>query len=60
MMQLYTYEFCRMTKLHLDETLSTQQLDVTLIIETMHQTIEFENELHKQFDSANQKIKNQV
>jgi Vps53-like, N-terminal len=24
MAQLYTYEFCRMTKLHIDETLSTQ------------------------------------
>jgi len=31
-----------------------------MIIETMHQTLEFENELHKQFDGANQKIRNQV
>ena len=61
MLQLYTYEFCRMTKLHIDEMLSTNpQTDVTLIIETMHFTIEFENELHRQFDSANSKIRSQI
>lgn len=62
MMQLYTHEFCRLTKLHIDEILSTQhtQIDVGLIIETMHQTIEFEGELAKQFEGANRKIMGQV
>ena len=62
MMQLQTYEFCRLTKLHIDGILSTQytQIDVSLIIDTMQQTIEFENELAKQFDVANQKIRQKV
>lgn len=47
------YEFCRTTKLHLDQILSAsfQDIDVELIIETMQMSIEFENELHKKFSS---------
>ena len=51
MPQLLSQEFCRITKLHLDEILSqsSSQLDLRLIIESMQFTIEFENELHRRY-----------
>jgi vacuolar protein sorting-associated protein 53 len=51
MNELIAYEFCRMTKLHLDQILSASftEIDVQLIIETMQMSTEFENELHKKF-----------
>jgi len=51
MPQLLAQEFCRITKLHLDEILSqsAQRLDLRLIIESMQHTIEFENELHRRY-----------
>jgi hypothetical protein len=48
---LQSYEFCRVTKIHLDEILSENisHHDVSLIIEAMQQAIEFENELARRF-----------
>jgi hypothetical protein len=49
--ELKAYEFCRMTKLHLDQILSAsfQDIDVQLIIEAMQLSTDFENELHKKY-----------
>ena len=51
MEQLLAQEFCRITKLHLDEILSqgAAHQDLRLIIESMQHTIEFENELHRRY-----------
>ena len=51
MPQLLAQEFCRITKLHLDEILSqsASRLDLRLIIESMQHTIEFEGELHRRY-----------
>ena len=56
MNELIAYEFCRMTKLHLDQILSASftEIDVQLIIETMQMSTEFENELHKKFSASTQ------
>ena len=49
--QLQTNEFCRITKLHLDQILNENQsqYDVSQIIEAMQKTIEFEAELVKRY-----------
>ena len=51
MKQLLAWEFCRVTKLHLDNILSTKsiEIDVSVIIQTMQEAIEFENDLQRQF-----------
>ena len=51
MPQLLSQEFCRITKLHLDEILSQSAgaTDLRLIIESMMQTIEFEGDLHRRY-----------
>ncbi len=46
---MIAYEFCRQTKLHLDEMLSNQHLtpiDVSVIIDILQHTIDFEMDLH--------------
>lgn len=56
---MIAHEFCRQTKLHLDSMLSTHHstLDVTVIIEVLQSTIEFEFDLHKKFQSATSRNK---
>ena len=55
MEQMIAQEFCRQTKLHMDEILSAQhyQIDVSKLIEVMQSTIEFETDLQNKFDSNN-------
>ena len=55
MEQMIAQEFCRQTKLHMDEILSAQhfQIDVSKLIEVMQSTIEFETDLQSKFDSNN-------
>jgi hypothetical protein len=55
MPQLLSQEFCRITKVHLNEILSHSSSDLRLIIESMQQTIEFENELHRRYPQVNEK-----
>jgi len=57
MPQLLSQEFCRITKVHLDEILSkgSSASDLRLIIESMQQTIEFENELHRRYPPLGEK-----
>jgi hypothetical protein len=54
MKPMIAYEFCRMTKLHIDEILSTSHssIDVSIIIEILQTTIDFEHDLQKRFSSA--------
>ena len=56
MPQLLTQEFCRITKVHLDEILSqsSKTADLALIIQSMQQTIEFESELHRRYPPLDQ------
>lgn len=53
MQQMIAQEFCRNTKLHMDEMLSDQHLkiDVGKLIEVLLATIEFENDVQERFDS---------
>lgn len=48
---MIAYEFCRNTKLHIDSILSTQHhtIDVSIIIDILQSTIDFEMDLHKRF-----------
>ncbi len=64
MPQLLAQEFCRVTKVHLDEVLqrTASQCDLRLIIESMQTTIEFENELHRRYpplDKNGEEIKDE-
>jgi hypothetical protein len=46
---MIAHEFCRQTKLHLDEMLSNQHItpiDVSVIIDILQHTIDFEMDLH--------------
>lgn len=51
---MIAYEFCRQTKLHIDSILSTQHntIDVSIIIDKLQHTIDFEHDLHKRFTTA--------
>lgn len=46
-------EFCRQTKLHIDEILSVQHfnIDVSKLIEILQATIEFEDDIQTKFDA---------
>lgn len=48
---MIAYEFCRQTKLDLDNILSKehQTIDVSVIIDILQHTIDFEHDLHKRF-----------
>jgi len=50
---MLAYEFCKITKLHLDQILSNHQgsIDITLMIKVLQKTLEFETHLHKRFIS---------
>jgi hypothetical protein len=50
---MIAYEFCRNTKLHIDSILSTQHntIDVSIIIDILQHTIDFEHDLHKRFST---------
>lgn len=52
MEQMIAQEFCRQTKLHIDEILHAEhhQIDVSKLIEILQATIEFEDNLQKKFD----------
>ena len=47
MEHMLTMEFCRQTKLHIDEILSVDhfKIDVSKLIEILQATIDFENDL---------------
>jgi len=49
MRPLITYEFCKLTKVHIDMQLSNPQLevDVQVLVQILMSTLEFEEELHK-------------
>jgi hypothetical protein len=53
MEQMIAQEFCRQTKLHIDEILSVQhfKIDVSKLIEVLQATIEFEDDIQSKFDS---------
>mmetsp|Transcript_32579 Transcript_32579/g.31955 ORF Transcript_32579/g.31955 Transcript_32579/m.31955 type:complete len:122 (-) Transcript_32579:31-396(-) len=48
---MLAYEFCKTTKLHLDQILSNSHsdIDITVMIKILRKTLEFENYLHKRF-----------
>ena len=47
MQQMIAQEFCRQTKLHIDEILSVQNqyIDVSKLVEILQATIQFEDDL---------------
>ncbi len=51
---MIAYEFCRNTKLHIDNILSSShgQIDVSIIIDILQNTIDFEHDLHKRFSNT--------
>ena len=51
---MIAYEFCKHTKLHIDSILSMQHhiIDVSIIIDILQHTIDFEYDLHKRFMTA--------
>jgi hypothetical protein len=51
---MIAYDFCKNTKLHLDSILSTQHssIDVSIIIDILQSTIDFEYDLHKRFTNS--------
>mmetsp|Transcript_1002 Transcript_1002/g.1801 ORF Transcript_1002/g.1801 Transcript_1002/m.1801 type:complete len:268 (-) Transcript_1002:1305-2108(-) len=55
MEQIIAKEFSRQTKLHIDEILSLShlQIDVSILIEVLQATIEFETEIQQKFDQDN-------
>lgn len=48
---MLAYEFCKITKLHLDQILSNSrsQIDISIMIKILQKTLEFETYLHKRF-----------
>lgn len=52
---MLAYEFCKTTKLHLDQILSNSHtnIDITVMIKILRKTLEFETYLHKRFLSKN-------
>ena len=54
MQSMLCYEFCKDTKIHLDEILSQSHsfLDVSVMIKILQKTIDFEQDLHKKFASG--------
>jgi vacuolar protein sorting-associated protein 53 len=55
MEHMIAQEFCRQTKLHIDEILSVKhfEIDVSKLIEILQATIDFENDLQTKFDNNN-------
>jgi hypothetical protein len=54
MKPLITYEFCKMTKIHIDMELSNpgKEIDVSALIRILMATLEFEEDLHKKLASG--------
>ena len=48
---MLAYEFCKITKLHLDQILSSSMgsIDISVMIKILQKTLEFETYLHKRF-----------
>lgn len=48
---MLAYEFCKITKLHLDQILSNNysSIDITVMIKILQKTLDFETYLHKRF-----------
>lgn len=48
---MLAYEFCKITKLHLDQILSNHHasIDITVMIKILQKTLEFESYLHRRF-----------
>ena len=48
---MLAYEFCKITKLHLDQILSNlhTEIDITVMIKILQKTLEFEDKLHRKF-----------
>ena len=48
---MMAYEFCKITKLHLDQILSNHhgEIDITVMIKVLQKTLDFEKYLHRKF-----------
>lgn len=48
---MLAYEFCKITKLHLDQILSNHhsEFDITVMVKVLQKTLEFETYLHRKF-----------
>lgn len=52
---MLAYEFCKITKLHLDQILSNEHssIDITVMIKVLQNTLKFENYMHSRFLDKN-------